>query len=370
MAGMNTSQAIIGLYLHENLVIAEALEFFVRGYISCAATEGLGHVPLGCVEQALKTFAHHNSWGQSGFPWDRLDQNWKHAAMNKLVYHIRDGHSLAKQPSDQVSAPGPPQAAIRVRRSQPNIQHEVGQPGFLNNESSVPVFSDNEGNGDDEVDDAPAPSTASLLRKGRVATSTTGRTALPILQHLGFPYELRPSSNSESPSQLAALKRGDNQASATLGPSSSPPSPKNGTKSSLISQTKPDRRQTRSVTRATSSRGATPGSTVSMALSRESILLQATRHKEKGPTNAADEKFWPFDAILDSRVKGEDVEYKIKWAKGKPTWQPSLDLRDTPEEIGAFHEMYPEKVGPPGWFVRGSAKAVMGEEPVEECVKE
>lgn len=102
-----------------------------------------------------------------------------------------------------------------------------------------------------------------------------------------------------------------------------------------------------------------------MALSRQPILSQETRNKKKGLANAADEKFWPFDAILDSRFKSEDVEYRIKWAKGKPTWQPSLDLRDTPEEIGAFYEMYPEKVGPPGWFVRGSAKAV-----VEECVKE
>lgn len=37
---------------------------------------------------------------------------------------------------------------------------------------------------------------------------------------------------------------------------------------------------------------------------------------------ATGETLWPFDAILDSRVKGEDVEYKIKWAKCKPTWQP------------------------------------------------
>lgn len=162
-------------------------------------------MPLGCVGQALKTFAHHDSWGHNRFPWDSLDQNWKHAAMNELVYHVRDGHSLAKQPSDQVSAPDIPQAAIRVRKSQPNIEQEVGQPSFLSNESSVPVFSDSEGDGDDQMDNAPAPSNASLLHKGKFATPTMGRTVLPALEHRSFPYELRPSSNSESPSQLAAL---------------------------------------------------------------------------------------------------------------------------------------------------------------------
>lgn len=72
--GRTHIKKMIGLFLQEHLVVAQALQFFARGYMSRATTEGLSRVSLGCVEQALKVFAGH-------------------------------GQSLAKPPSDQLSAP-------------------------------------------------------------------------------------------------------------------------------------------------------------------------------------------------------------------------------------------------------------------------
>ncbi|KAJ4411303.1 hypothetical protein N0V82_009041 [Gnomoniopsis sp. IMI 355080] len=333
VASMTTSEAFIGLHLHENLGISEALEFFVRGYIGCAMTEGPGHMPLSCAEQALKTFAHHDSWGQKGFPWDRLDRNWKNAAMSKLVYHIRDGHSLGEQPRNEVSSPHAPQAATSKRVRD---------------------------NGDDAMGFAVAPG----LIEGKAASST-GR--LPVSRMLDLPYEMPSSSSSESPLQRAALKRVGNNSSAAVAFSSSPLSslPSSMFKARPAASINAGRRQTRSVTHASTDHDVTHGSAVAIASTHQSTHLQKNE-KEKQPANATSEILWPFDAILDSRVKGEDIEYKIKWTTGKPSWQPSLDLRDTPEEISAFHQMYPGKVGPPGWFARGVAKAEVEEVSVEE----
>lgn len=103
-----------------------------------------------------------------------------------------------------------------------------------------------------------------------------------------------------------------------------------------------------------------------MSSSHQTTHLQTNNKERQQLVKAKGERLWSFDTILDSRVKDGDVEYKIKWTKGKPTWQPSLDLQDTPEEIDAFHEMYPEKVGPPDWFARGVAKAELEEFSVED----
>lgn len=362
-ASMNASQAFIGLHLHENLEIAEALEFFVRGYIDCATTEGLAYVPSSCAEQALKTFAHHGSWGSNGFPWDRLDRDWRHAAMKNLVHRVRDGHSLAEKPVDEVSEPDDRQVATGGVCARHSVEEDVDEPDFFNDEASVSMYNDDEGEQDSKEDDnAPGPSVAPLLLKGKVAASKTDHAALPASQSVDLPYELVASS-SESPSQLAALNRMRKYSSALLASSSSPLS----TMPSSMFKTRPaasaniERRQTRSVTRAassSSSRSETPDSNISMASSRQSIRLQQKKKKQATATaTATGEMMWSFDTLLDSRIKGEDVEYKIKWTQGRATWQPSLDLRDTPDEIGAFHEKYPEKVGPPSWYARGVAKA-------------
>lgn len=67
---------------------------------------------------------------------------------------------------------------------------------------------------------------------------------------------------------------------------------------------------------------------------------------------------WSFERILDSRrgaAAGADVEYRVKWTYHRPTWQPAVDLADNPDEIAAFHDKNPAKVGPPAWFARGRA---------------
>lgn len=363
VASLNTSQAFVGLHLHENLEIADGLEFFVRGYIECAKNEGLKYVPLSCAEQALKAFAHHDSWGQEDFPWDRLDRNWKNAAMNKLVYHVRDGHRLAEKPIDEFSLLDTNQAAVGGGRACPSIEgEEDGEPDTRSGVGSVSIDKDEEDGEADEDDEAvPGPPIAPVVLLKRKATpSRTGRIALPASRRRPLPYELAFSS-PDSLSKLAALKRARNNSSPILAPSLSPLStlPSSMFKSLLAVRTNTDRRQTRSITRAASSRRGSPSSTISKASSRQSVRLQEKKTQEQ--TTATGEALWPFDAILDSRVKDEDVEYKIKWAKGEPTWQPSLDLRDPLEEIGAFHRKYPEKEGPPVWFAREVAKAQVEE---------
>lgn len=195
----------------------------------------------------------------------------------------------------------------------------------------------------------------------------TGSTALPVSRMLDLLYDLPSSSSSESLLQRAALERVGNNSSAAITCYSSPLSslPSSMSKARLAASIHTDRRQTRSVTHAATTYTATPGSIATMASAHQSTHLQKNK-KKKQPAKGPGEILWPFDAILDSRVKGEDVEYKIQCTKGKPSWQPSLDLRDTPEEIGAFHWMFPEKVGRPDWFARGVAKAELEEHSIEE----
>ncbi|KAJ4385781.1 hypothetical protein N0V93_010212 [Gnomoniopsis smithogilvyi] len=120
---------------------------------------------------------------------------------------------------------------------------------------------------------------------------------------LDLPYEAL-SSSFESLSQRVILKRMGNKGSANVASSSSPLSglPISMFKALFAPRLIANRRQTRSVT----SRNGMPGLIITL---------------------------WPFYAILDSRVKGEDVEYMIKRTKGKPAWRPSLDLRDTPKKM-------------------------------------
>lgn len=212
---MNASQAFVGLHLHENVEISEALEFFIRGYIACTRTEGLDSVPPHCAEQALKTFAHHDSWGQTGYPWDRLDRDWKNAAINNLIYHIYNDHSISGQPMNEVALTHDPRTAESVDGARHSIEKEAHELGFLSSrEDSVSV------NNDNEIDDLPGPLVAPLLTKEKAALRT-GRTALPV-SILELPYELPSAANPESPLQHVALKRFGNNSSATVAPSSSP----------------------------------------------------------------------------------------------------------------------------------------------------
>jgi hypothetical protein len=73
---------------------------------------------------------------------------------------------------------------------------------------------------------------------------------------------------------------------------------------------------------------------------------------------AADEETieWFFEAILDSRFKKvngkKELQYKVKWPHPyRPGWEPAENLKGCDSDIDAFHRKYPEKPGPPEWFV-------------------
>lgn len=102
----------------------------------------------------LKTFAHHDSWGHKGFPWDRPHRDWKIAAMSRLVYHVYNSRSLAKQSIDDTSLPDIIQVAMYGGPARPSIEGEEDEPDFRNDEGSMPTYDGGENDGDDEDDTA------------------------------------------------------------------------------------------------------------------------------------------------------------------------------------------------------------------------
>jgi hypothetical protein len=61
---------------------------------------------------------------------------------------------------------------------------------------------------------------------------------------------------------------------------------------------------------------------------------------------------WEFKKILDSKIDRRNgrLYYKIQWTRHKPTWQPSEDVEGCDSDIKEFHQLFPNKPGPPGWF--------------------
>ena len=57
---------------------------------------------------------------------------------------------------------------------------------------------------------------------------------------------------------------------------------------------------------------------------------------------------WEFESILDCHNKN-GLHYLVKWKHYKPTWQPAADLKGNDETLLEFHEMHPDKPGPPRW---------------------
>ncbi|CAN8101860.1 unnamed protein product [Discula destructiva] len=435
---MTVAQALNGLHLHENVELADALEFFLRGYIACADTENLGHVPLSCADQALRTFAQHQSWGDDAgsFPWERLDRAWKDAAMRKLVHHVHEGYSLSDRVSEAplhtLPVPGP---GDDDDDDDDEGEEEDDDDGDVCLEASIEeVEDDEEGDADsveslsygvsivasfEDRDDSdysgepspllePGPRSkpaavdmktkgngmsfkahhganhkgepnpfSGVKRKVKAAmtkTPTKSGTPLP-LPRSDLPYELPfelPSSGGDeaSPSQTAAVHHSrQSGALAASGVPSASSSPLTSLASSVSKEVlaapayTSNRRQTRSVTRAGNimSAGSSPNvAPVPAGYGRVTKNKKTTPKKprQRRETAAANaDKMWRFIDILDARVNGADVQYRIKWIRGPPTWQPSLDLEDSLEAIAAFHEKHPEKPGPPDWFARGVARA-------------
>ena len=61
---------------------------------------------------------------------------------------------------------------------------------------------------------------------------------------------------------------------------------------------------------------------------------------------------WEFKKILDSKIDRRNgrLYYRIQWTRHKPTWQPSEDVEGCDSDIKEFHQLFPNKPGPPEWF--------------------
>jgi len=348
-----------------------------------------------CTDQALAAFAHHDSWGEDGgnFPWDRLDRLWKHAAMQKIVYQVRDGFSLAEQ-QQPMAAPVPAAAGGGRARASMEDEEEDGD----DEDPAMGSQDDDDANDPDyhHPDDKatgearnpfqgvePKTKPPLLLKKKQ----PQGRTPLPPSRssfRADSPWDV-PSSDPNSPTETAALRRVRNSDVAPAASSSSSPvtsvpsssSSSSARKGAAAGTTSSQRPRTRAVTRASSlaisegnaagpamSSSSSPASSLKRVRGRGSVALDDGKEKQKKRRRTAEEKadgVWPFEKILNVRpakngVDG-DVEYRVQWVSGKPTWQPSLDLVDNLEELADFHKAFPRKVGPPEWWAEAVARA-------------
>lgn len=75
--------------------------------------------------------------------------------------------------------------------------------------------------------------------------------------------------------------------------------------------------------------------------------LPGQREVEEPPMEVDGEQEWEVEMIWDSRKKGKEVEYLVKW-KGyeQPSWQPAEDLEHSVESVEEFHLRYPWKPRP------------------------
>lgn len=332
-------------------------------------------------------------------------------AMQKLVSHVWDGHSLSDLGLENGAALGVEQGA---GSSAANPSAEGGEEY---------VKDEDEDDDDDEgyqADDAGLPDPPSSGAENRTRLYRSYRPAAAF----AAPYSIEPPSQRAVDTRTIAMLI----AACSSSPLSSPPSSilssdggiggvgdgggdaSASTSTEAISNGGSDRRQTRSVARAAHA-GGTPApagtagrkpdhqdgtrsqrrsrsrsrsrshshsSTISnnnkngknkatgAAVAAATAARSATKGRRRGHTVRQDaatgETYdaWSFERILDSRHRqageGDLVEYKVGWTYHRPTWQPAVDLADNPDDIAAFHAKSPEKPGPPGWFTRGRSE--------------
>ena len=93
-----------------------------------------------------------------------------------------------------------------------------------------------------------------------------------------------------------------------------------------------------------------PGQAQRNAAERRNIAGRIAQRDDDG--NIEDR--WQFERILD--VHDEDIEehgltYQIKWKyHDEPTWEPEECLKGCDRALLQFHELNPEKPGPPAWI--------------------
>lgn len=406
---MTLQDAYTGLHLDDNWELSDALETYIIGFIDCAKSnvwkcvhsyfpflfipnlwalvpsrwdyprsflrvmppsltlcslQGMEYVPNACTEQAVKHFTLHGSWATNGgdYPWNHLDSAWMKAAMNKLVYHVRDGGCLSELALETTA----PLIDEEQGVAQPSIEDDGVESSMPDEEGWGPITVDEEKLFFDAEDDTdnPSPAAPPALFAVEAVPKTNKRTPQPVSgRNLDC---IVVASSSKSPSAERATTRAE-QPSYNPGSSSSPLSsvpsnlPSSGRSRSNnnrdITTNTIAHHETRSVTRAASMGTPTPepSGTNYMYGTRSKKVASGRGCVAKKDADTGEEYHtWPFDRILDSRrdKTGDDIEYKVKWLHSKPTWQPAVDLQDNPEDIAEFHKHNPDKLGPPNWFLR------------------
>lgn len=92
-----------------------------------------------------------------------------------------------------------------------------------------------------------------------------------------------------------------------------------------------------------------PGQAQLNAAERRNVAGRITQRDDDGNI----EERWLLDRILDVHdedIQGHGLTYKIKWKyHDKPTWEPEECLKGCDRALLQFHELNPEKPGPPAW---------------------
>ncbi|MBW0486775.1 hypothetical protein O181_026490 [Austropuccinia psidii MF-1] len=69
------------------------------------------------------------------------------------------------------------------------------------------------------------------------------------------------------------------------------------------------------------------------------------------PIIVEEEEEWEVSKIIDTKIKRGKLWYLVEW-KGlsqdpeRSTWEPTKNLKNSPELIKDFHSLYPDKPGP------------------------
>ena len=67
------------------------------------------------------------------------------------------------------------------------------------------------------------------------------------------------------------------------------------------------------------------------------------------PDLVEEEEEYEVEAILNSRKKGQYIEYLVKWkgySDAKNSWEPRENVHHAKEEVENFHKQYPSKPKP------------------------
>lgn len=364
-------------------------------------------MPRKCAEQTVSFFTLHASWSTNGgkYPWNHINKDWMVAAMHKLVYHVGEGRSLSDLGLENSVALGVDEsiggdamhrsAGNRVEHAEDGRDYIQYQDEFDDN---VVAFMDlhfprpdmnnlmNDSNRQTRSRPLRSFTPESPLR--RRSLRAQAKPVLALAASSSSPLSSVPSnifssgsgsgsggaanaststdggssSRRQTRSVARAARAGDAPAPAAPGPASRRPDERHqhhpyGTRSQQQHRGGATKKKAYN-----SKMSAASGTlTTTAAPAAASTAAATSRGRGRGRTVKTDAETgetydaWSFERILDSRrdATGADFEYRVKWTYYKPTWQPAIDLADNPEEIAAFHEKNPTKLGPPAWFMRG-----------------